>query len=95
MVEEQFYLPIIKLFDGKKEVDYTKLGRLIVEVCSAIEKENNPAKVDPKNIVRNSLLLILGLLHKDEPIDTFGKEINDLSAAKKRKIARDLQDVFV
>nr|MDO8114717.1 hypothetical protein [Candidatus Sigynarchaeota archaeon] len=94
VIEEQIYSTIMGLYADKEGVDYEKVGKLIVEVCSAIEAEAQGENVDPKDIVKNALLLILGLLHKNDPIDNFGTDFRNLPASKVRKITRDLQSIF-
>jgi len=93
-LEEQIYPSILSMF-AETEIDYEKLGKLIVEVCSSIEAEGDDESIlDPKNVVTNALMLILGLLHKDEPIDEIGVDFKSLPTAKIRKINRDLADIF-
>jgi len=93
-IEEQIYPSILNMYSDK-EVDYEAVGKIIVEVCSSIEAEgddeNNP---DPKNVVTNALMMILGLLHRDAPIDEIGVDFKTLPPAKIRKITRDLAEIF-
>ncbi|HME52353.1 MAG TPA: hypothetical protein VKM55_09060 [Candidatus Lokiarchaeia archaeon] len=93
-LEEMIYPSILNMFSDT-EVDYEKLGKIIVDVCSSIEAEGDDETItDPKTVVKNALMLILGLLHRDEPIDEFGVDFKSLPAAKIRKITRDLQEMF-
>ncbi|MBN2154124.1 MAG: hypothetical protein JW839_21895 [Candidatus Lokiarchaeota archaeon] len=93
--EDQIYSSIVSLYHDKGGVDYEKVGKLIVEACTAIEAHaDNEENIDPRDIVKNALLLILGLLHKDEPIDNYGTDFKNLPAGKVRKFVRDMQDIF-
>ncbi len=95
IIEDQIYGSIVSLYQDKGGVDYEKVGKLIVEVCTAIEAHaSNDENIDPRTIVQNALLLILGLLHKDEPIDNYGTDFKSLPTSKVRKIARDMQSIF-
>jgi len=91
IAEEQVYSSILNLF-SRKDVDYEEIAKIIVKICSAIEIENENA--DLKTVVRNALLLILGLLHEDRSIDEFGVDFKFLPDTPKQKIARDLQEIF-
>jgi hypothetical protein len=94
VIEEQIYPSILNLFSDK-EVDYEAIGKIIVEVCSSIEAESgDESNPDPKTVVKNALMLILGLLHRDAPIDEIGVDFKSLPAAKIRKINRDLAEIF-
>ncbi|HME52542.1 MAG TPA: hypothetical protein VKM55_10015 [Candidatus Lokiarchaeia archaeon] len=93
-IEEQIYPSILKMFSNP-EVDYEKISNIIVDVCSSIETEgNNENSADPKTVVKNALMLILGLLHMNKPIDEIGVDLKTLPAAKIKKINRDLQEIF-
>jgi len=92
IAEEQVYSSILNLF-SRKDVDHEEIAKIIVKICSAIEIENENA--DLKTIVKNALLLILGLLHKDKSIDTIGMDIKAISTDMRRKITRDLQEIFI
>jgi len=92
IAEEQVYSSILDLF-SRKDVDLEEIAKIIVKICSAIEIENENA--DLRNVVKNALLLILGLLHKDKAIDEFGMDIESLPDTPKRKITRDLQEIFI
>jgi hypothetical protein len=92
IAEEQVYSSILNLF-SRKDVDHEEIAKIIVKICSAIEIENENA--DLKTVVKNALLLILGLLHKDKSMDDFGVDFKSLPDTPKRKIARDLQEIFI
>ena len=93
-IEEQIYPSILNMFSDA-EVDYEKVGKIIVEVCSTLDAEgDDETSTDPKTVVKNALMLILGLLHRDEPIDEIGVDFKSLPPAKIRKIKRDLQEIF-
>ena len=91
IAEEQVYSSILNLF-SKKDVDHEEIAKIIVKICSAIEIDNENA--DLKNVVKNALLLILGLLHKDKSIDDLGVDIKSIPPTTKRAIDRDLQELF-
>ncbi len=95
IIEDQIYGSIMSLYQDKDAVDYEKVGKLIVEVCTAIEAHTaEEEEIDPRTIVKNALLLILGVLHKDEPIDNYGTEFKNLPAKKMRKFVHDMQSIF-
>ncbi|MEX2683180.1 MAG: hypothetical protein Q6373_016465 [Candidatus Sigynarchaeota archaeon] len=95
ILEDQIYGSIVNLYQNKGAVDYEKVGKLIVEVCTAIEAHAvNDEDIDPRTIVQNALLLILGLLHKDEPIDNYGTDFKNLPAKKMQKFISDMQSIF-
>jgi hypothetical protein len=96
LIEDAIYGSIVSLYQDKEAIDYEKVGKLIVEACTAIEAhaEDTNEEIDPRIIVKNALLLILGLLHKDEPIDNYGTDFKNLPAGKVRKFVRDMQDIF-
>nr|MDO8114581.1 hypothetical protein [Candidatus Sigynarchaeota archaeon] len=83
IAEEQVYSSILNLF-SKKDVDHEEIAKIIVKICSAIEIDNENA--DLKNVVKNALLLILGLLYKDKSIDDFGVDIKSIPPTTKRAI---------
>nr|MDO8119447.1 hypothetical protein [Candidatus Sigynarchaeota archaeon] len=91
VAEEQVYFPIVSQF-GEKDIDYEFIGKIIVDACNAIDDENQD--VDPKAIVKNALLLILGLIHKNEPVDKLGKDISSLGPDEVRRIEDDLKSAF-
>lgn len=96
ILEDQIYGSIVNLYQEKEGIDYEKVGKLIVEACTAIEAHADDINedIDPRSIVKNALLLILGLLHKDEPIDNYGIEFKNLPPSKVRKFVRDMQGIF-
>jgi hypothetical protein len=95
IIEDQIYGSIVSLYQDKEAIDYEKVGKLIVEACTAIEAHaDTNESIDPRTIVKNALLLILGLLHKDEPIDNYGTDFKNLPDRKMRKFVRDMQDIF-
>lgn len=96
IIEDQIYGSIVSMYQDKESVDYEKVGKLIVEACTAIEAhaDDSNEEIDPRVIVKNALLLILGLLHKDEPIDNYGTDFNKLPPGKVRKFVRDMQGIF-
>ena len=96
IIEDQIYGSIVSLYQDKEAVDYEKVGKLIVEACTAIEAHagDSNEEIDPRVIVKNALLLILGLLHKDEPIDNYGTDFKSLPPGKVRKFVRDMQGIF-
>jgi hypothetical protein len=95
IIEDQIYGSIVNLYQDKGAVDYEKIGMLIVEACTAIEAEADSSEnIDPRMVVKNALLLILGLLHKDEPIDNYGTDFKNLPPTKVRKFLRDMQGIF-
>ncbi len=92
IAEEEVYSSILNLF-SRKDVDHVEIAKIIVKICYAIEIENENA--DLKTVVKNAILLILGLLHKDRSMDGFGMDFKSLPDTPKRKIARDLQVIFM
>jgi hypothetical protein len=93
-IEEQIYPSIVNMFSDA-DVDYVKISKVIVDVCSSIEAgSGDDDGADPKTVVKNVLILILGLLHKNKAIDEIGVDLATLPAAKIQKITRDLQDLF-
>nr|MDO8086933.1 hypothetical protein [Candidatus Sigynarchaeum springense] len=95
VIEDQIYGSIMSLYQDENAVDYEKVGKLIVEVCTAIEAHSaDEQDIDPRTVVKNALLLILGLLHRDEPIDNYGTEFKKLPAKKIRKFVSDMQGIF-
>lgn len=94
LLEEQVYFPIVNQF-SQSNVDFELLGRIIVDVCGALEAaEEAPADVQPRNLVKNALLLILGLLHKNAPVDSYGRDIASLSPEDIERVRRQIEDVF-
>lgn len=93
-IEEQIYPSILNMFSDTV-VDYEKVGKIIVEVCSSLEAEgDDETTIDTMIVVKNALMLILGLLHRDEPIEEIGIDFKNLPPAKIRKITRDLREIF-
>ncbi|MHA1370432.1 MAG: hypothetical protein ACTSRA_12030 [Promethearchaeota archaeon] len=91
-LEENIYIPIIELFKNK-DVDYEKIGKLIINACNLLECQSN-VDIDERVIIRNALLLILGLIYKDEPIENLGKDIHALSSNEVNRIIEDIRAVF-
>ncbi len=91
IAEDQIYLPIVSQF-VEKDVDYELIGKIIVNACKSFDLENQ--EVDPKAVVKNALLLILGLIHKDEPVDKIGKDMSMLSPEEVKRIEEDLKSAF-
>jgi F420-0:gamma-glutamyl ligase-like protein len=93
-IEEQIYPSILNMFSNT-QVDYERISKIIVDVCASIEtEEHDELNPDPKTMVKNVLLLILGLLHLNKPIDEIGVDLKTLPKAIITKINRDLQEIF-
>ena len=88
---EQIYDDILKLFN---EMDYEKVGRLMIEACNLIEL-NNGATVNKKDVIRNALLLLLGAMHKEEPLEEIGRDFWELDKNSIKKFLKEFKDTFI
>ncbi|MHA1793161.1 MAG: hypothetical protein ACTSVI_10990, partial [Promethearchaeota archaeon] len=50
--------------------------------------------IDPKNVVKNALLLVLGLIYKDRPIETYGEDISELDPSTLDNIRKEIKDIL-
>lgn len=89
--EEDLYLPIIKEF-GKENIDYALIGKVIVDVCHELGDLNE--NTDPKIIVKNALLLVLGLLHRNKPVEDYGKDLWSLDEDNIETVKERLKNIF-
>ncbi|MHA1680745.1 MAG: hypothetical protein ACTSUE_07040 [Promethearchaeota archaeon] len=92
-IEESIYLPIIQQFSEEK-VDYELIGKIIVEACRGLEQVNADNGIDPKTIVKNALLLILGLIHKNQPLEEYGSDMDELDQERIEKLRAGLKIAF-
>lgn len=88
---ETLYLSIVEQFE-EDELDYKRIGEIIVEVCREIKTNGDRLKFD--TVAQNALLLILGLIHKDEPIEEFGNDLWELEPSEIAKKLVEFKDVF-
>ena len=94
LLEEQIYFPIVNQFT-QSSVDFEMLGKIIVDVCAGLEAAGEDvADLQPRALVKNALLLILGLLHKDAPVDNYGKDIASLPPEDIDRVRMQIEAVF-
>lgn len=92
-IDESIYGPIVEQF-SETSIDFEEVGKLIVAACSRLDK--GKLDMDKKTIAKNALLLVLGLIHKDEPVDKIGEELWNLSNEEiKTKIDEFKEMLFV
>jgi len=94
ILEDQIYMRVIESFTGMSEIDHEVLEKLIADTCTAVEAEEDGNKIDVDVVVRNVLLLILGLLHKDKPIDNLGQDLYALPPLRLAKFLGDIQNMI-
>jgi hypothetical protein len=89
--EETIYINILREY-VKDGIDFETVGHLIVDACNVVKETTE--EVDPRNIVRNALLLVLAMLHKNEPIENLGKDIWSMSKTEIKKNLAKMKDLF-
>ena len=90
-LEDQLYMPIIEQFK-KDKIDYEFIGKIIVDICNKLDIKS--VNINPKTIMKNALLLVLGLIYKDEPIETYGDDISELDRSTINKIRKEIKDIL-
>ncbi|MFX0102075.1 MAG: hypothetical protein ACFFCS_21090 [Candidatus Hodarchaeota archaeon] len=90
-IPETLYMEIVQQFDDD-DVDYERIGKVIVSVCREIHTNGDKLKFD--TVAQNALLLILGLIHKDEPIEEFGNDLWELDPSEIAKRLVEFKEVF-
>jgi hypothetical protein len=88
---ERLYLSIVEQFDEDK-LDFELIGKIIVEVCREIKTNGDKLQFD--TIAQNALLLILGLIHKDKPVEEFGDDLWSLDPSEIARKIIEFKEVF-
>ncbi len=89
--EEQLYLPLIDQYASGR-VDLKRISQSIIDACSATEV--NCGKVEPGIAIRNTLMLALGLIHNESPIDVDGNDLWEIEKKEREKRIKELRSLF-
>ncbi|MHA1791141.1 MAG: hypothetical protein ACTSVI_00770 [Promethearchaeota archaeon] len=93
-LERELYFPIIDEYKNNQP-NLNLILKKIITVFSDKNSNEIRKSLYSSSIRRNMLLLALGVMHRNRPIDDFGKDIWSLPRQKLIKIQEDLEAAFL